>query len=126
MKTSRDLAILEARTKLLKRHLFEWKTLLKTQTIVRHSAQNLIHGYVILNRNNPQGTVVKDITQQALRLSSINENHFNERQQLRARHQEEETDLEKVFEGHKNGGMPTKIPRTKKGGDIRCHHPFLF
>lgn len=93
MNSSRELTCLGARIKLLKRHLTEWNELLSHQREVRR----LTHEQV--DSQNPVYFDTKtdrlaNMTNHAVRLIKLGVRQAEARQQMKARHLQEETDLE--------------------------------
>ncbi|CCH53950.1 hypothetical protein BN8_03086 [Fibrisoma limi BUZ 3] len=93
MKSSRELTCLGARIKLLKRQLTEWNELLVQQREVRR----LIHKQVDSQTPVHFDTMTDKLaymTSHAVRLVELGVRQADARQQMKARHQQEETDLE--------------------------------
>ncbi|MFD2571995.1 hypothetical protein ACFSUS_15230 [Spirosoma soli] len=96
MKANQKLRGLGPRIKLLKRHVIEWSDLLEQQKQIRRLAQEQA------NRQSSSHCVGKmamleQVTNQVFWLTQLSIRHTEERQQLKARHQQEEVDLEQII-----------------------------
>ncbi|MBD2701444.1 hypothetical protein IC229_12405 [Spirosoma sp. BT702] len=96
MKPNQAETFLSARIKLLKRHLLEWKTLLINQRTVRVFAHENIDTLPSLYCNAIKASADLSI-RQASRLGGLLMSQQEELGQMKARHQQEDTDLEQII-----------------------------
>jgi hypothetical protein len=96
------LVQLASQLELLKRHLAEWKILLLEQKQARHLARELANHYPI-HHSVERTDILRRTAQKADTLALLAMTHLNEQQRLRARHQQEETELETRLKSQQSG-----------------------